>query len=246
MSLSIKNISESDINALTHCNLANEILAYDLSAENGSQKLIRISKDKVTCWQKFLRIFNSGDLANKKIHLVDINSYLNQYNWSEIDQENNPQYQTYLKVCDLANKGLVSKRNSTLFDNVGKNHEVNTTVKIKVFLDEKLESSIKGQHSFKWNPRVQAKHIAAAVYQTHPQHVIRIKDQYDRILCNETYVSKKDLQNLHISGSKYLKSKKPAPIIVEVKPKSPTTPYPQNNRTSPKLAFSYPTHGKAT
>ena len=103
MSLSITNpdhISEQEISSLANVNLNYQLIALDKSAEGGP-KLVVLSKDNVSCWVMFLRMFGWGALGNMDVHLKDISAHLNQFNWQEGANKpgNSNYYQAYLKTC---------------------------------------------------------------------------------------------------------------------------------------------------
>lgn len=90
------------------------------SQNTGNKSPIEIvAKNSITCWQKILRFFGIGNLANKKIHIVEVAEFLSMYQVEEGKKEwlqrcaigseikanlDSPAYRTYHTLCYLAER----------------------------------------------------------------------------------------------------------------------------------------------
>src|SRR5579885_1515641 len=171
----IKSLSNPEIAALTQCNMTTEILAVKVDAEGGP-KLVKLSREDVTCWQLFLRLFNCGKLAKLQVHLRDVASHLNQYDWQDAKILNNQSelYKAYSKVALLANKAL-SKGDETLYRNVGL-VEVRKIVDHTRYRGNEVVSRLAVSEGILWNPALQVKHVRALLELRHRNHTVRIED----------------------------------------------------------------------
>jgi hypothetical protein len=201
---SINDISKQEISTLANCNLENEVIAVTWNVKN-SPKIITLSKKDITCWQLFLRFFGWGKLAKTELHLKDVTSYLNKYDWStgvEFEQTSD-QYKAYLKVCMLANKAICSKSGMrSFFDNVSTETMEKRITLSKYLRDEKLGENIDVQ-SIKWNPAMQIKHVAAQLTMQYRKGTIHIKDENHHYIDPNSKISRTLLDNARIYIEKY-------------------------------------------
>ncbi len=217
MPLSITNtnhISQQEIAAIAHCNLSSEIVAIKMDAEGGP-KIITLSKNDVTCWQLFLRFFGWGNLSKTQVHLRDVASHLNQFDWAAgaALNLNSEHHQAYLKTCTLANKALYSKWDETLLNNVA-----TATVEKRIEFAQYRGFHLLNRHdvaqSFKWNPTMQIKHVHALLKKQFQDATIRIEDDHHHLITANTNVSREILDNARI----YIEQRifDPLPIHVPV------------------------------
>lgn len=162
MSRSINtDLHHSEISTIASCNLDRDLLAIDLIGDGGP-KVIKLSRDEVTCWQLILRFFGFGSLANKKIHLAEVASYLNRYDWSAARKldHSSELYAAYGKVCQLANRALLHKKDDALFDNVS-SEKAYKKIQYSVLQGDKVIHQHENMQLMKWNPFLQIKHVKA-------------------------------------------------------------------------------------
>lgn len=104
-------------------NSLNDRLLGLKSIKEGSiwkKELTEVSRQDVTCWSLFLRIFGFGKLKNIDISLQGICDYLSQYQWEQIklnaiQNPENDDYQAFKAVCQLANRQMTKSQQSELF-----------------------------------------------------------------------------------------------------------------------------------
>ncbi len=199
MSLSITNhISKQEIAALAHCNLSSELIAIKMNAEGGP-KIVTLSKSDVTCWQMFLRFFGWGNLAKTQVHLNDVVSHFNQFNWAagatlDPHSEHN---QAYLKTCMLANKALYSRWDETLLNNVA-SATIEKKMEFAHYQGFRLLDRHDAVRSFKWNSAMQIKHVRALLTKQFQSATIRIEDQHHHPISSNVNVSREVLDNARI------------------------------------------------
>lgn len=185
MSLSITNtnhISQQEIAAIANCNMDTHLIVYKRSAETGS-RITTLSKKEVTCWQLFLGYVGLGKLADVRIGLDLMTSYLNRFNWS-VGASMPPQsihHQAYLKACMLANKALYSKQNETLLNNVS-SQQMHKNIEFVEYTSNGVQHRYNRELSFKWNPCLQVKHIKALLAIRFPNMQIRTLNEYQQRL----------------------------------------------------------------
>lgn len=201
MPLPIKSLTTEELTALTQCNMSREIIAIKQDAQGGP-KIIKISRDEVTCWQLFLRIFGCGTLAKLKVHLTDVAAYLNQYDWSEGRILNNGSelYRAYSKAALIANKAVLHKGDETLFKNVAL-VEVEKILEHTRFRGNEIVSRLAVREGVQWNPSLQAKHVKALIELRHSRYsptTVRIEDTNHHIMPPETNVSLQTLNSMRI------------------------------------------------
>lgn len=221
MPLSITNkshLAQDEILALTTCNLSRELVAIQLDAVGGP-KIVKLSREQVNCWQLFLRMFGSGQLANMKVHLTDVAAHLNRYDWSEakglsIDSDLD---QAYSKACVLANKALLHKQDETLFNNVAI-ERVDKKVGFSQWQGSQLINRHNISRTVNWNPFIQVKHIKSLFVTDHSLATgysnIRIEDENDQALSNEANVSLTSLKTMRIYVERRLVKPEPEVVVV--------------------------------
>jgi hypothetical protein len=222
MPLSITNknhISQEEIQTLARCNLNTHLIAIQTNAANGP-KIITLAKSEVSCWQLFLRNFGAGNLVHFQVHLSDVVSHLNRYNWAEGANLSSDYHLAYLKTCTLANKALYSRGNETLADNVA-----------TVTLEKKMEfvqyrgtqvlNRHAAVHSFRLNPNMQVKHIEAVIRKHFPNTQVRIENANFKRISGDVNVSRELLNTAKIYIEQRLEESKPTP---SAKPKKAPKP----------------------
>lgn len=216
MSLSIDRFSPQEINALATVNLSTEIIAIKMDADGGP-KIVKLSKSDVTCWQLFLRFFCLGTLVNMRVHLSQVTSHLNQYDWSEnadIDL-GSVQYQAYLKTCSLANKALY-KCDETLWSNVARfthNKKMELIQRGNSFYQHlDVNKTIKG------NPTLQIKHVEAFLHNHYRNSTIRIEDENHHLMGAEIYASNAILEQARVYIEQHISQQ---PVVVPVVVQAP-------------------------
>jgi len=167
--ISFKTLSEQEINSISQFDSNKELLAID-----NNSKIVKIAKDELTVYQRLISYIGLGPLAGMNYKFNDVTSHLNQYSWSEgvSEEEQSPQSQAYLKVCALAMKALVSKNDTTLYDNVGKIHQHPKSYKFSYFVKGQFRGNGEGDITIKWNPLLQVKHLDAILAQKFPSSSI--------------------------------------------------------------------------
>ncbi|MBS0649611.1 MAG: hypothetical protein JSR93_00470 [Verrucomicrobia bacterium] len=212
MSLSITNpdhISEQEISSLANVNLNYQLIALDKSAEGGP-KLVVLSKDNVSCWVMFLRMFGWGALGNMDVHLKDISAYLNQFNWQEGANKpgNSNYYQAYLKTCMIANKAALYKGDNALLTNVS-TASLEKSLDFTQFQDGKVLFHHDVQYSLQWNPAMQYKHIQGLIQRQFPRCRVDIRDQHQHVISPNTNVSPENYANAKIYIYHHLETPQP-------------------------------------
>jgi hypothetical protein len=205
-------IDQDDLSALRGWDIHSEILAVD--STEGKEKIIRLAKNKISCWQIFLQYLGLGSLAHKEIGLLQVNQYLNKYNWSL----KSPDDPIYLNVCRLANKALF-KGDLTLYKNVCGEFAIEKTINAKVFVDEKNISKLHTYYSLNigWNPCLQVKHIEAFIrFQCDKIFSFNIKNYRGGAILEGNILSKEDVQNLQISIIQKFKMHRPSPHYIYI------------------------------
>ncbi len=201
MSRSINELSSEEIKSLTNWDLANEFIAIDSSSQ-GKPKITRLPKDQVTYWQRLLKYLNVGPLANVEVSYQGVTHYLSQYDWKAAANHKDPMiHQAYLKVCELANRALVSQGDTKLYQHVSEdlptaaipyqfeNWGVPARAAIKVF--QKIATLIK------WNPCLQVRHLREFIHlKTHTS--VEILDKNLDRLPDGLTVSQKIFKKMNI------------------------------------------------
>lgn len=230
MSLSITNtnhIKQEEIAAIARCNLNSELIALKMD-EAGGAKIVTLSKSEVTCWQMFLRIFGLGDLTHYKVHLSDIVTHLNQFDWkvaASLDHDSE-YYQAYLKACTLANKALYSKWDETLINNVS-NETLQKSIEFAQYQGSRITNKHSIQQSFRWNPSLQVKHIRAALLKQYRNMTIRIEDENHHVLDADCNISRTQFNNIRIFIEQRLADPKPEVVVIHT-----TTPCHHHHHTN--------------
>jgi hypothetical protein len=212
MSLSITNpdhITEQEITALANVNLNYQLIALDKGAEGGP-KLIVLSKDNVSCWVMFLRLFGWGTLGNMDVHLKDISAHLNQFNWQEGASQpaSSNYYQAYLKTCMIANKAAFYKGDKALLTNVS-TASLEKSLDFTQFQDGRVLFHHDVQFSLPWNPAMQYKHIQGLVQRQFPNCRVDIRDQHQQTVSLNTNVSPENYANAKIYIYHHLETPRP-------------------------------------
>lgn len=208
------NLAKEEVAALAHFNSNRELIAINLEASDGP-KIVKLSRDEVTCWQLFLRLFNCGTLAKMQVHLRDVAAHLNQYDWSEakILSNDSELYQAYRRVSLLANKAVLYKRDETLFNNVGLVN-VDKTLEHTRYRGSEIVSRLAVRENIKWNPSLQVKHVKALMELHHSRlspTTVRIEDNNHHVMSGQTNVTLDTLHNMRI----YLEQREPAPQPIQ-------------------------------
>ncbi len=217
MPFSITNkthLRQEEVNALADCNLEREIIAIDVEAPGGP-KIVTLSRNEVTCWQMFLRLFNCGNLARFQVHLTEVADYLNRYDWSKAKelQGDTTLKQASGKVCVLANKALLHKYSETLFNNVATD-QVQKRVEFTQFQDSALLNRHDAVRTVGWNPYLQAKHVRALLEKTYTNARISLEDSDRQVLSRESNLSLETLKTMSIRVEQHLPPRQPPQVVV--------------------------------
>lgn len=170
--------------------MSSEILAVKINCEGGP-KLVKLSRDDVTCWQLFLRFFGYGNLTKYEVHLKDVAAYLNLYDWKAASGE------AYNKVAQIANKALLYKRDETLFRNVA-HEEVEVIADHTRYRDGEVLSRLAIREMIYWNPSLQVQHVKALLKNRHADTSVRIEDANHNVMPLGTNVSVEALTGLRV------------------------------------------------
>jgi hypothetical protein len=178
MSLSITNrdhITQQEIDALAGWNSLTEKLVVRFGSD-GRGKIETLSKSDFNCWQFFLSFFGMGKLARTKIHLCEVAAHLSRYNWSEGSDSNSAEFGAYTKVCELAHKALISKKDGTLLPRV-----VTNSCEKSVLFSQFRGLKLLGRHELTfplmWNQFSEVRHIEAIVRNAFENATVRIEDR---------------------------------------------------------------------
>lgn len=149
---SLTSLSRNELDAISNCDFSKEILAVQKG------EIVKVSKDQITCWQLFLRFLGLGSFANMAIHLKDVATYLDKYDWKEGVEKTSSYHDVYLKVCEIANRALLTKEVKDLYDHVSMSKSMNLRMTQRQgFISTHVNSS----HQVYWNPNCQFQHILA-------------------------------------------------------------------------------------
>ncbi len=210
MGLSINDLNRGNLGILARSNLDNEIVAVEHDIK-GDTRLITISKKDVTCWQLFLRLFNSGKLMNKDVHLRSVCNYLNRYNWSA-QASSDPrslEHGAYLRVCTLANKCLRAKWDETLVNNVATATYKKDVEFVQYQGSQRLNRHCASQ-TIQWNEAMQVGDLQALLRKQFPDSKICVENQSYGVLSANTSLSPKILQEAKISVTQQI----PEPVEI--------------------------------
>lgn len=113
----LPSFSPEEISLLVNYQPKTQYILIRETYSNGECPIEIIAKNSITCWQKFLRLFNCGTLAHKKIHLIDVCAYLAQHEMHslKLDWAKEPSSEkgiAYFKLCALAQKEEQKKASS--------------------------------------------------------------------------------------------------------------------------------------
>lgn len=207
MSLSIidqSSITQDDLNTIANCDLNDELIALKL-VSFGESKIITLPKNEVTCKELLLKIFGFGSLANLQIHLSEIVSHLNRYNWrqaADLDCES-VHFKAYVKVCMLANKALLSKGDATLFRNVSSG-SINKKIEYTIHQGFGSDTTRIVDLTLPWNLNLEVQHIKAFLKNQFETNFIQITDEQDVALNRNIVLAKEQLQNVTIRISTFM------------------------------------------
>ncbi len=213
------SITNADLSLLSSFNPHQEILG--IKNVSGNRQLVVIPKSEVTCWQKFLRIFQKGALAHTHIYLRDISDYLAQYQWTTLSSKNpgSEEYKAYCSVCSLANKTLYYKFDERLYRAVS-TETIDKKIELEQYQGSRLIQELSASHTFYWNPALQAKHIRALLYKHFRQSTISVKDQNFSRVPQEMLISQEALKTSHIR----IRQELAEPLMVPPSIRVPTQP----------------------
>lgn len=215
MPFSIRNdLHHSEVITLQCCNLRKELLAIDRNGDGGP-RIVTLSRDEVTCWQLFLRLFGFGKLANKILHLSEVSAYLSRYDWSEArGLKDSSLRDAYGKVCQLANKALL-KGSDTLFHNVS----LSTTKEVQhsLFEGSKQIYTHTATQNLKWNPFLQVKHVIAYLAMHNPHASISMTERDFTPLENNDRLNLETFKSMrvylkHIQSAPHVQAPLPRPV----------------------------------
>ncbi len=158
---SLKNIDIRTLDLIKNCDLDTEILAIKKTTCTG--QLVKLTKTDITYWQIFLRFFGLGILGSVTTDLKIIAESLAQYEWAEASDKTAELYPTYLKVCELANKALISKNSEALYQKVSTT-SIDIPIKMKQenWIDPRRtipKKDYTGLATFSLNPKCRVEHI---------------------------------------------------------------------------------------
>ncbi len=154
-----------ELRSLSNCDLTKEIIGIRLDKEGNRQIVILSKNDDVTLGQKILRCIGRGKLANIQTDLSKVASLLSQYNWDTTAnlRHDSSEHQAYLKICQFANKALLSRGDATLINSIGQELKIENAFLNQI--KQKQRTSSKITPSVRWNPEMQCKHISVQLQQ---------------------------------------------------------------------------------
>lgn len=169
-----------------------ELLA--VATEDGTSHLVKIAKKDLTIWQVFLKFLGFGKFAHVDYNLKNVAIYLNKYDWKEGIDQTSDCHKTYLKVCEIANKALLSRKETSLYKKVS---QESRRILVELSYGSSLATAELEMH---WNPKLQVKHLLGLATQScRYGATISCKNDKDHILDKDIAITKEDFTALKIN-----------------------------------------------